>query len=285
MKRIFYIWSLAIVLLGVLIPVPSTVYAAEESGSVGIEGTIPSPPPSTGATISLPTNGQIFTELPVTVRGICPDGLLVKLFKNNVFGGSAQCQNGSYAIVTDLFSGKNELVVRVYDALEQPGPDSNIVTVTFNSPTSIPGPRVSLSSNFAKRGADPGQTLEWPITLSGGSGPYAISIDWGDGKSPDLMSQAFPGTFTIKHVYDSPGVYNVVVKATDRDGVAAFLQLVGVANGQLIQAESAQSTQQTITRTEVLWLPAAVSIPLIFIAFWLGKRYAVRALRKRLEHG
>ena len=55
--------------------------------------------------------------------------MLVKLFKNNVFAGSVQCEDGSYSIKTDLFVGTNELVARVYDDLDQPGPDSNVLTV------------------------------------------------------------------------------------------------------------------------------------------------------------
>jgi hypothetical protein len=259
--------------------------AAEESGSVGIEGTISSPPPTTGATISVPGNGQTFTRLPVTVSGLCPGDLLVKLFKNNVFAGSAQCQNGSYSIIIDLFSGKNELVARVFDALDQAGPDSNKVTITFTENVTVPGPRVTLISNFAKRGANPGQTLEWPISLSGGAGPYAISVDWGDGKTADLISQAFPGAFTIRHVYDSPGVYNVIVKATDRNGAVAFLQLVGIANGPLSQSAADDNSGGQIIRTIILWQPAAALIPLIVFTFWIGKRHEVRALRKRLQHG
>src|SRR5688500_18392318 len=86
-----------------------------KSGSVGLEGRISSPPPKTGATISVPTNGQSFTTLPVTVSGLCPGDLLVKVFKNNVFAGSAQCKNCSYSLVIALFSGENELVAREFD--------------------------------------------------------------------------------------------------------------------------------------------------------------------------
>jgi hypothetical protein len=56
---------------------------------------------------------------------------LVKIFKNNVFGGSVQCDRGNFSLQSDLFVGTNELVARVFDELDQPGPDSNIVTVTF----------------------------------------------------------------------------------------------------------------------------------------------------------
>lgn len=264
-----------------------SLQAAERSGSVGIEGTISAPPPTRGATISMPTNGQTFTTSPITVRGLCPEKLLVKLFKNNVFAGSVQCVNGNYSLTMDLFSGQNELVARVYDDLDQPGPDSNVVIVQFVDNVAAPGTRVSLTSNYAKRGANPGQTLEWPIILSGGEGPYAVSVDWGDGTPADLISLSFPGPFNIKHIYESPGVYNIVVKVTDKNGGAAFIQLVGIANGPLSQTNVGQDggtdPDGQTGKTIILWQPAVLLIPLIFAAFWLGKRYEVYTLRKRLE--
>jgi hypothetical protein len=269
------------------VSVPS-VYAETQTGSVGIEGTIPSPAPDNPATIAIPANGQVFTELPITVSGLCRDGLLIKLFKNNIFSGSAQCTNGNYSIQIDLFNGVNELVARVYDSLDQAGPDSNIVRVTFQDSRRGATSRVSLSSNFAKRGANPGETLTWPIILSGGTGPYAISVDWGDGKEPDLLSEGFPGTFNIQHVYDNPGIYNILIKATDSNGGVAFLQLVGVANGPLSQETGTPPDEsesgETVTR-EILWQPAAIMIPFLISTFWLGKRYAIYRLRQKIEKG
>jgi hypothetical protein len=263
------------------------VSAQQESGSIGIEGRISSPAPTQGAVISIPTNGQSFTQLPVIVSGLCQGDVLVKLFKNNVFAGSAQCTNGSFSLIIDLFSGQNDLVARVFDALDQAGPDSNTVTVTFNDPRTGTASRVSLTSNFAKRGANPGQLLTWPITLAGGRGPYAISVDWGDGKTPDLISQAFPGNLNIQHTYDNPGIYNIVIKATDQDGGTAFLQLVGVANGPLSQSNETGGTTTGSTQPapRILWQPAALMIPLIISTFWLGKRYTLKVIRKKIEKG
>ena len=34
-----------------------------------------------------------------------------------------------------------------------------------------------------------GRHFTWPIEISGGSPPYAISVNWGDGKQPTLISQ------------------------------------------------------------------------------------------------
>lgn len=288
--------TLAVVsLLGLLFLSAQSVMAQSpnpQNGSVGMQGTISAPPPSTPATIALPVNGQGFTELPITVSGLCSGDVLVKIFKNNVFAGSVQCSNGSYSLIIDLFNGQNEIVARVYDSLDQVGPDSNVVTVTYTDPRQGATSRVSLTSNFAKRGANPGQTLLWPIVLSGGAGPYAISVDWGDGKTPDLISQAFPGSFDIKHIYDSPGVYNIIVKATDANGGVAFLQLVGIANGALSQDNGGQSSAgdsssvgTTSAKTRILWQPAAIMIPMILSTFWLGKKYELKMLRRRIEQG
>ncbi len=258
-------------------------------GAIGVQGTLSSPPPTQGATISVPTNGQGFSTLPVTVSGLCPNDLMVKVFKNNVFAGSVMCKGGSYSMIIDLFNGQNELVARVFDSLDQPGPDSNIVNVIFTDTRRGTTSRVLLTSNFAKRGANPGQTLTWPIIISGGEGPYAVSVDWGDGKTPDLISQQLPGTFDINHVYDSPGVYNIIVKATDKNGGVAFLQLVGVANGALSQdnggEEDGSGAGSTTPQIRILWQPAAIMIPMLISTFWLGKKYELKMLRKRIEMG
>lgn len=268
--------------------VASPAQAAEESGSVGIEGRISSPPPARGATISVPTNGQSFGQLPITVAGTCSGDVLVKVFKNNVFAGSAQCKNGSFSLIIDLFSGKNELVARVYDNLDQPGPDSNKVTVTFNDKQPGAASRPTLTSNYAKLGTNPGKQLVWPIILSDGAGPYAISIDWGDGSESQLMSLGFPGPFDIKHTYKTPGVYNIIIKATDRNEASAYLQLVAIVNGPLSQEDQSGGDDNNGgggKQTVILWQPAAVMLLLIPTSFWLGRKYELKYLKKKIEHG
>lgn len=257
-----------------------------QGGSIGLEGKIPSAPPTRGATITTPSNGQSFGRTPITVAGLCPKGLLVKIFANNVFVGSVQCTTGSYSIQVDLFSGANDLVARVYDTFDQAGPDSNIVRVTYNDAQFNPFgySLLSLTSPYAQRGADPGQTLTWPVILSGGTGPYAISVDWGDNKAADLISQQFTGTIDLKHVYDTAGVYRVIIKATDKNGLTAYLQLVAVANGAITSNTTGSDSEQKPTVvTRIMWIPAAVCIVLVGVSFWLGKRYELASIRKHLE--
>jgi hypothetical protein len=258
-----------------------------QSGSIGVEGTIPTAPPSKAPTITTPRNGQTFTGIPITVAGLCTSGLLIKIFANNIFVGSAQCINGSYSLQVDLFGGRNDLVARAFDALDQPSPDSNIVTVTFDDSQFNKGSNGSLlllTSSYAKRGANPGDVLTWPVILSGGSGPYALSIDWGDGKPTDLKVVQLTGTIDLSHVYDSAGVYVITIRATDKNGLIAFLQVVGVANGAITSnALGKNNTPTTKIITKVLWLPAALIMLLLPAAFWLGRRYELASLRKHLQ--
>lgn len=286
---------LAAVALCLLVAVSSKapVYAAApaaqnpQSGSTGLQGTISSPPPTQAATIVTPVNGTSVSGIPITVTGLCKTGLLVKLFTNNVFVGSVLCANGSYSLSIDLFSGENDLIARVYDSLDQAGPDSNKVVVNFtDGQFNQFGSRVTLTSDYARRGADPNAELDWPILLSGGTPPYAISVDWGDGTAAELISQSSPGTVTIKHTYKNAGVYKVIVKATDKNGTSAYLQLVGVANGQPTSGSgtSSSSNAQVITKTKLIWWPVLLIIPFSLLAFWLGRRHELYTLRRSLEN-
>jgi hypothetical protein len=287
--RSYWIVGIALVLLGASQVISPRVQAAnyppqQDSGSIGLEGKISTAPPKEGATITTPNNGAVFTSLPITVNGLCPKGLLVKLFSNNVFIGSVDCTNGSWSITADLFNGQNQLVARVYDSLDQSGPDSNTVSVTYNSPQFQGNvEQLFLTSIYARRGAPPGSEIIWPIIMTGGIGPYAISVDWGDNTSPDLMSQQFVGTFNIRHTYKSSGIYKVVVKATDSKNNVALLQLSAVATGATTKTDNPKDGSATVVKTIVIWWPLILMVPLIVVAFWLGKRSELYTLRKTLE--
>lgn len=258
-----------------------------QSGSVGLEGRISAPPPTQAATINTPSNGQSFTSSPITVAGLCKTGLLVKIFTNNVFVGSVMCQGGSYSLKVSLFSGKNDLVARVYDDLDQQGPDSNVVSVIFvDAKYAQFGTGLTLTSNFARRGANPGDTLTWPIVLSGGTGPYALSVDWGDNSGADLQSVQFAGNLTLKHSYKQAGIYVVIIKATDKNGQTAYLQVVAVANGEVAGGTTKNGNKSgsgTSIKVSPEWYLFVLVLPLLLIAFWLGSRNELYVIRRRLD--
>lgn len=278
MKKVLLAFTLIPLLAGQALAVTQ-----QQSGSVGVEGTIPSKPPRQAPVITSPTNGQVFDKTPITVAGLCSDSLLIEIFKNDVFAGSVQCSNGSFTLQIDLFSDRNDLIARAYDSLNQASPDSNKVTVFLRENIPNGGPRISLISEFSKRGAPPGEILTWPLSISGGNPPYAISVDWGDKTAPDLLSLDTAGAFKIQHTYNQSGVYNLIIRASDSKGGTAFLQLVGLGNGPIQQ--SSAKTQPAASEVSVwVWIIlAAIVLPLLLLSFWFGKRHQLQTIRDRIR--
>jgi len=182
-----------------------------------------------------------------------------------------------------LFSGQNDITATMFDDLDQAGPVSNTVSVTYNNASFTAfGALITLTSNYARRAANPGATLTWPLLLSGGNGPYAFSVDWGDGGPSDLKSEALAGTINISHSYKQSGLYHVTIKVTDVNGVTAFLQVVAIANGTPAANSSGTGTKTT-TITRVVWIPAVVCVLLLLPAYWLGRKSELVSLHKQLE--
>lgn len=257
-----------------------------QAGSYGLEATKKQAPPTTSATISTPGSGASYSDSPITVSGLCTTGLLVEVYDNDAMVGAIDCKSGSFSLQVSLFTGENDLTTIQYDDLGQAGPQGNTVTVNYNNASfSAFGTLITLTSNYGRRAADPGSTLSWPLLLSGGTGPYAFSIDWGDGSKPDLKSQALAGEVDISHVYSQSGIYHVTVKVTDTNGVSAFLQLVAIANGQPAATSGGGSTPggTSSVSVKVVWWPAAVCMVLLPLAFWTGRRSELVSLHKKLE--
>lgn len=209
------------------------------------------------------------------------------MYNNGVMAGAIDCKNGSFSIQVSLFTGQNELTAFQYDDLDQASPVSNTVTVMFNNGTTgtaFSSP-ITLTSNFGRRAANPGTQLTWPLILSGGLGPYAFSIDWGDGNQPELKSQAIGGVVNISHIYKQAGLYRVTVKVTDANGQSAFLQLIAIANGQPTSQQPAagNDAKNQDPVAKVLWIPAVISVILLIPTYWLGRRSMMVSLRRKLE--
>jgi hypothetical protein len=259
------------------------------SNSYGLEATKTQPPPTQAATITVPGSGASYSTSPITVSGICPTGLLVQVYDNGVMVGAINCTSNSYSVQVSLFTGQNVLTTYDYDDLGQAGPVSNSVTVNYsNLHLTAFGQLVTLTSDYGRRAANTGAELTWPLLLSGGSAPYAFSINWGDSTPNQLISQAVSGTVNIDHTYKNAGIYHVTVQVVDHNGVSAFLQLVAVSNGNVSASQNngnGTSTKATSTSTtvRVVWIPAVLTVVLLIPTYWLGRKSELVALRKKLE--
>ncbi len=263
-------------------------YNGPEYGSIGLSGTVPTKPPTTAATIQTPSNGQHFSATPITISGTCPASTLVEIFKNDIFAGSTACSSsGTYTLEIDLLIGQNSLVARVYDALNQPGPDSNIVTVYYDALPTQAGPVASfdfggtqllINTDAVIRGVFPEKEMAMHIDLIGGRPPYAVNVQWGDSTNK-VIPRGDNFGFTVTHTYKKPGIYQIGIQASDADGRVAFLTVAAIVNGQpdIVAAQTAVEQKNMLI---VLW-PLYVAIVTAVASFWLGERRERHILKVR----
>lgn len=264
----------------------ATPYTGPEAGSVGLTGIMPGPPPTVAATITKPTNGQRFAETPITVAGTCPKNTLVEVFKNDIFAGSTPCdENGNYTFEIDLLVGQNTLIARVYDALNQPGPDSNAVTVFYDAlpsqadplaPLNFGGAQLLLNTDAIYRGIFPEKEMTMPIDILGGTPPYAVNIQWGD-TTNKVVPRNDNQTFRVGHIYKKPGVYQVTLQGSDAMGRNAFLTVAAIVNGQP-PVVAAPTTATAVKNTLLLLWPLYVGLLAVVVSFWLGEQREKKVL-------
>lgn len=260
-----------------------------QAGSIGLSGTMPGPPPKVGATIDVPTNGQHFSTSPVTVSGTCPTDILVEIFKNDIFAGSTVCSKaGTYSLKVDLFVGKNTLIAKVYDALDQAGPDSKPVVAYYDAlppqanslePLDLSNAQLLLSTDAVYRGIFPGHPMSMPISVLGGTPPYAVNILWDD-TTNTIVPRNNNTTFNVSHTYQKGGVFQINLQATDAEGRVAFLTVAAIVSGQPpIALSSSSPSKPPMNKLFVLW-PLYVSAVSIVASFWLGERREKRILAR-----
>ena len=258
-----------------------------------VKAKVPAPALTEPAIILTPTDGASFSSTPIVVNGRCPVDSYVKLTRNGLFSGVALCQpDGTFHIQTDLFVGTNELSAQDYNITDDPGPSSPSVNVQYSPPaTSKPAPKPTspeaapapfvISSEFLFKGYHVGQSIIWQFSLTGGSAPYAVHIDWGDGTG-DTLSRTSAGEFGVSHIYvkatTRQNSYVVKAEASDGAGNKAFVQLLAIVNPDAAAATAPGSGGGNLGNTssisnflKVVWPTYGVSL-LLLSSFWLGER-------------
>ncbi|HEX5797523.1 MAG TPA: hypothetical protein VFX86_03985 [Candidatus Saccharimonadales bacterium] len=260
-----------------------------EANSISLSGTFPKDPPKVAATIASPGGGQRFTSSPITIEGTCPKDTIVEIFKNNIFAGSTPCKDGRYSLRVDLLIGRNLIVARVFDVLNQAGPDSNKITVFYDQsgpqgaalvPLNFSGSQLLLNTDAVYRGVFPEDELDVPISIIGGEAPYAVNVQWGD-LDNNIIPRKNNQVFRASHAYDKPGTYQITIQATDSRSRVAFLTVAAIVNGQTAATTVSGISKSSVNKLLLLW-PFYTSAAAIVFSFWLGERREKRILTKNI---
>lgn len=279
---------------------PAGADPASSSGSIGLSGIMPGPPPSTPAVIEKPVEGQNFTNQHIVVSGTCPDSSIVQILRNDIFAGSVNCEAGKFQLSIDLLPGANRLLAKVVDNLGQAGPDSATTNVYYDPPKNIvtpdpnqktpntpirPGtptkpniPPLLLTTESYYRGSLVNQKAILDLTVEGGTPAYALEVHWGDGESI-LIPRSEAGRFSTEHLYKTGGIFNIVINASDSAGSKFYMQVAVLVNGTPPIATGNITDTNSSSPTSLIW-PVYLLITGFIGVFWLGERFEFFLLKR-----
>ena len=213
-----------------------------------ISASVPAIPPSTPPTIDYPTENVPINQTETTVSGSCPvatPAVIVAIYDGDQLIGSTYCSpDGTYELQVMLAEGTHQLSARIVSITGENGGTSPIVIVVvrqlaapesggaaeaFNPVTNIESLAIPLriipKTIFATLNGN--NEASWTGTFQGGSLPYKVTIDWGDGTTSvydvgDNLEQSFT------HNYSAPGAYSILISLSDASGATTGLQSTAV---------------------------------------------------------
>ncbi|HEX3044018.1 MAG TPA: PKD domain-containing protein [Bacillota bacterium] len=168
--------------------------------------------PNNSPSVSLaasPTSGKAPLMVTFTATASDPDGDVLSYSWN--FGDGSPVQSGG-ATASHIYQNAGTYNARVTVSDGKGGTTSagQTITARVNQPPSIPSfsanptiGRAPLTVNFSATGSDPDGDL--------------LSINWNFGDGSPVQS----GSWAVSHIYQNPGVYNVLIIVSDTSGASA----------------------------------------------------------------
>jgi hypothetical protein len=159
----------------------------------------------------------------------------------------------------------------------------------------IPKTALQLKSSYTYHIYPVGQNISFPISITGGYSPYAITVDWGDGTTATFLKQQ-QGMLTISHSYgwqkESTVKKTVKIQIVDAAGNVQTLQLIAIVRNPVAQSPIASATKSSGlwglygAVRPWLWLfwPGYVVVLIAVLSFWLGERQRQLELENAARH-
>jgi hypothetical protein len=289
------------VLAGVLMLVVTALgHATADTFSVG--ATVKAPIPSSPAIITSPSEGDRLGSDSQLVSGSCPivtPQVIVAITVDNANVGSAICDGANdFALPLRLSPGAHTVVAQAMTITGDTGPASTPLHITLaptstrtsatvtsqpNGPSTTPNPLViAPEGTMLWLGDDKAAT--WAGTITGGTPPYKVLIDWGDGTSKTSSDQG-AGDASFGHTYTTLQPYNMSLSVTDADHVALHEQFavasfstsaasISVLGSATTKPNSPLSNSGTVLGLYGLYLTAVA----IFGIAWIEAKHAAKEL-------
>lgn len=215
---------------------------------LSVTATVPAPIPAGYPTIDVPAKGSSTTSDIVTVSGRCPvitPAIIIAIYRNSLLAGSVQCDSGGgYSVPISLEPGQNKLVATVVTITNGIGNSSEEMVVNKDTqqaeiPVALgqkekvedlerytPLLRVLAKDVYVLLNMDGKGT--WRGSIAGGTAPYQIAFNWGDGFI-DRRTVFDNSEQTFIHDYEIVQPRALVISVTDATGVTTALRSMAIA--------------------------------------------------------
>ena len=146
------------------------------------------------------------------------------------------------------------------------------------------GTSLQINAAYRYQARYQGDEWTWDMSVTGGTPPYKVTIDWGDGTMSN-RDRDDSNYFTISHTYQKPGVYRPTIRVVDGNGKsdrAAVMQLLAIVK-PTSGAPMSTKTNAAAGISNYLWIlwPTYAVIFLMVMSFWLGELELARKFRPR----
>lgn len=230
-------------------------HSASASPNSLISQTITTAAPLNAAVIITPATGTTVYKSDITVTGTCDfvaPYTVISIYNNGAtFLGSAQCQpSGTFSVVITLTPGLNLLTARTNNVGGEYGPVSNEVEVTYIAPPPAvttdpkkPGSRsskpkpIDSDSSLVIRSRKPyvtynlSEPAEWIGSFAGGTPPYTVWVNWGDGSKTVKYNNIGLQEYTFRHQYSEMKPFHMTIRVTDAEGNSRKYTFAAIAPG------------------------------------------------------
>ncbi len=219
---------------------------AASADNLLVSATVPAPIPAGVPTIITPVNGATFTTSPIAFSGECPvitPAVIIQFIEGSDVLGSIPCQtDGTFSTSLAVSAGQHTITAQVITITGQTGQSSDPVSITYAPPLpatptepTAPHTKHAVSNNdatpFTLPGIDglsllaiqltqsfisyqPGHPISLRATFSGGTPPYTITLNWGDG-STTTQTISDNEMHEFSHTYGQSNPYLLTITLTD----------------------------------------------------------------------
>lgn len=272
------------------------LHKSASADSYVVSATVPAPIPTISAEIVSPLDGSISTSNNVVIKGTCPivnPAIVVEIYRNGDFLGSAGCSNtGEFSGTFFLLYGQNIFTPKIITITNDYGPVGTGKTITYPAPSMSQSAGTQTANTTAPTDTSPqavtnqfqiktetpfvvfkpNESFVWKVAIQGGTSPYTILVDWGDGTKASYAAST-TGEQNLEHIFKHSKNTVVKISVKDATGKEVYTTVAGVtfrANAPLV-AGAAQISTAPLLSLASLWIMYGVLVAAI-VAFWIGSK-------------